>query len=222
MLWAAETRVNCIKDMQIVKLLKESGSIQLDFGVETGSPRLLKAIKKQIVLEDTIQAFDLCRKNGIRTFANMLVNLPGEEAEDLNLTHKLLAEIKPTYTSVGVTQPYPGTEMYINLGKPISNKDYHKLSRLIPPEEFRMSKHKISLRELLFTWQLKYKIEPFFERSLFKTDKTYWLRIINSKNRWSYILFLIKEIVKMPLIHVKIRMRYLKGRKLDKQLERVS
>ena len=51
MLWAAETRVNCILNEQIVKLLKNSGCVQLDFGVESGSPKLLKNINKMTTIE---------------------------------------------------------------------------------------------------------------------------------------------------------------------------
>mgnify|MGYP001173610835 CR=1 FL=1 len=75
MLWAAETRVTCIKDPEIVKLLRETGCIQLDFGVESGSPDMLKLIQKMITVPDILKAFDLCRKYGMRTYANMMVNL---------------------------------------------------------------------------------------------------------------------------------------------------
>lgn len=199
MLWAAESRVSCIQNEEIVKILKEAGCIQLDFGVESGSPRLLKSVNKGITVEQTIQAFDLCRKYGMRTFANILLNLPGEEKEDLTLTHKLLARIKPSFTSVGITQPYPGTNIYKKLGKPILKEDYHKLSRLLPLEEYRLSSHKLNLKKLLLKWQIKYGLVPLFEKSLFKADIKYWSIIIRSESRWLYMYFLVKEILIMPL-----------------------
>jgi len=108
MLWGAETRASCIRNERIVSILREAGCIQLDFGVESGSPRMLKSIKKGCDVGQIAKAFELCRKGGLRTFANVLINLPGEQAADLAKTEGLLAEIKPTYTSIGVTQPYPG------------------------------------------------------------------------------------------------------------------
>jgi len=194
MLWAAETRVNCIRSEQIVKLLKESGCIQLDFGVETGSPRLLKEIQKVTTVEQTIKAFDLCKKNGMRTFANILLNLPTENEDDLQLTHRLLETIRPTFTSVGVTQPYPGTDTYKRLGKTIRKEDYANLNRLLPPEDYRLSKHKLNLDKLLYSWFLKYKVVAPIENNLFNADMRYWHKILKSKKRWAYLFFLIKDL----------------------------
>ena len=194
MLWAAETRVNCISDEKIVALLKDSGCIQLDFGVETGSPKLLQRIRKATSVEQTIMAFDLCRKNGIRTFANILLNLPGEDEEDLRLTHELLGKIKPTYTSIGVTMPYPGTEICKALPRPIRKEDYGKFARTLPPEEYRMCAHKHNLKRLLFSWFLRYGIVAPFEKSLFDADARYWRKILGSKHRWACALYLAKDI----------------------------
>ena len=202
MLWAAETRVNCIKNEAIVKLLKESGCIQLDFGVETGSPKLLKVIHKGTTVEQTVQAFSYCRKYGIRTFANILLNLPTEDEEDLALTRKLLATIKPTYTSVGVTQPYPGTDIYKMLEKPISKEDYGELDRISPPEKYRFSKHKYNLKRLLFLWHLKYGVMTPFEKSLYRADRYYWAKILGSNRKWAYVRYLFKELIVTPLYYV--------------------
>ena len=210
MLWAAETRVNCIHNEQIVKLLKDSGCVQLDFGVESGSPKLLKNINKATTIEQAICAFELCKRYGIRTFANILLNLPGEEEEDLQLTHRLLNTIKPTYTSVGVTQPYPGTDIYSRMGKTICKREYAKLNRLSPPEEYRLSNHKYNLKRLLFSWFLKYSIITPIEKSFFKADNRYWSKILESENRWAYMLYLIKDIVIVFLQYIAFFRFYLK------------
>lgn len=213
MLWAAETRVNCIKNEAIVKLLKESGCIQLDFGVETGSPKLLKVIHKATTVDQTVQAFSLCRKYGIRTFANILLNLPTEDEEDLALTQKLLDTIKPTYTSVGMTQPYPGTEIYKLLEKPIPKQDYGKLNRLFPTEEYRFSKHTFNLKRLLFSWYIKYGIVTPFEKSLYRASRNYWTKILGSNRKWAYIRFLLKELIVTPLYYVIFLRSYLMTRR---------
>ncbi len=210
MLWGAETRVNCINNERIVKILKEAGCIQLDFGVETGSPKLLKGINKVTTVEQTVRAFDLCKRQGLRTFANILLNLPGEDEEDLQLTRRLLGVIKPTFTSVGVTQPYPGTDIYKRLGKTIRKEDYANLNRLFPPEEYRLSRHKLNLERLLFSWFLKYGIIAPVEKSLFRADKKYWLKILKSKKRWEYLFFLIKDICFTFLHYIAFFRFYLK------------
>ena len=212
MLWATETRVNCIKNKEILQLMKNSGCLQLDFGVETGSPRLLKLINKATTVEQTRFAFELCRENGMRTFANMLLNLPTETEEDLALTEKLLAEIKPTYISIGVTQPYPGTDIYKGLAKPITKQDYAKLSRLFPEEEYRLSSHKLDLEKLLFSWFIKYGIVTVFERCLFKADWKYWRKIFNSEHRLAYAYYLLRDVLLAPLHYLSYLKLYLAGR----------
>ncbi len=213
MLWAAETRVNCIKNEAIVKLLRDSGCIQLDFGVETGSPKLLKVINKATAVEQTVRAFELCRKQGIRTFANILLNLPTEDEDDLALTHKLLGTIRPTYTSVGITQPYPGTDIYKRLKKPIPKEEYAKLDRIFPTEEYRFSNHKFNLERLLFSWLRKYGIITPFEKSLFRAGVKYWKKVFGSARRWSYVGYLVKEVILTPLYYLNFFRLYLMTRR---------
>lgn len=211
MLWAAETRVNCVRNGEILELLKSSGCIQLDFGVETGSPRLLELINKTTTVDQTRKAFKLCREHGLRTFANVLVNLPTESEEDLALTEKLLAEIRPTVTSIGVTQPYPGTDIYKQLNRPISKLDYAKLSRLFPAEEYRLGSHALNLEKLLFSWLRRYGAVSPFESSLFKADHGYWKRLMTSEHKLAYAWYLMKDVLLAPLHYLAYLRMYLLG-----------
>jgi radical SAM superfamily enzyme YgiQ (UPF0313 family) len=198
MLWAAETRVNRISDPEIVRILRDAGCIQLDFGVETGSPCMLEVIGKGITVDQTVRAFDLCRRGGIRTFANILVNLPGETEEDLRLTQELLERIRPTVVSVGVTQPYPGTRFYERYCEPIAREDYGELSRLQPGERFRMAAHDKNLYLLLMEWLFRYRVIAPFDRSLVSAPGRYWRVLLQSKHRWGYLAKLARELVRAP------------------------
>ncbi len=212
MLWAADTRVNCLKNEKIVRMMKEAGCIQLDFGVETGSPKLLETINKKISIPEIVNAFSLCRKYNIRTFANMLLNLPGETEDDLEMSYKLLARIKPTYISVGVTQPYPGTAFYDKyLKAPIPKEQYWRLDRLNPPEEYRMSKHNINFNTLLNSWWIKYGIYAPIEMNMFKADRQYWMAVLRSKRKLAYLDFLLKELVITPIIYADFWLKILRS-----------
>ena len=80
--WGMETRVNLV-DAEILKLIKDAGCIQIDFGVESGSDAALKRMKKGTTNSDTIKAFALCKEHKIRTYANIMFNTPGETTEDV-------------------------------------------------------------------------------------------------------------------------------------------
>jgi anaerobic magnesium-protoporphyrin IX monomethyl ester cyclase len=202
MLWGAETRVNCVRNAEILRVMKDAGCIQLDFGIESGSPKLLKIVNKGITVEQTRRAFKLCKEAGIRTFANILLNLPEEDENDLELTHRLLEEVDPTYVSVGVTQPYPGTEFYHRYAKNIPKEDYSKLSRILPPEEFRLSTHKLNLQDMLQEWMWKYRIDTLMERGLFSAPFGYWKKLWTSPKRWSYLRYYVRDFVRSPVHYI--------------------
>jgi len=203
MLWAAETRVNssCFKNEYLLELMKNSGCLQLDFGVETGSPKLLKIIRKGITVDQIYKSFALCRKYGIRSFANILLNLPTETEEDIMMTDTLLKEINPTFVSVGVTQPYPGTlffEKYIK--KTLGRVDYKNLNRLLPSDDYRMAAHTVSLQKLLFYFQFKFGVYTPFEISVLKSDRRYWKKIISSPRRFQYAYSFIRMMIAAPFV----------------------
>lgn len=109
--WACQGRVGALT-RQKASMLKEVGCLQIDFGVESGSPKVLQSIKKGITVSEIERAFEICHKTGIRPYASIMVGCPGETAQDVVLTKKLLEKIKPVYVSVGFCQPIPGSELY--------------------------------------------------------------------------------------------------------------
>ncbi|GAB6285730.1 MAG: hypothetical protein STSR0009_19310 [Methanoregula sp.] len=214
MLWGADTRVNssCFKNESVLALMRNAGCLQLDLGVETGSPRLLKIIRKGITVEQIHHAFALCRKYGIRTFANILINLADETEEDISLTVDLLSEIRPTVISVGVTQPYPGTDFYEHyIKKPIKPEEYRNLNRLLPSEEYRMARHTLPLHEMLLHFQYKYGIYTPFEFSVLKIDPRYWKKILHSSHRTQYLIYFVKMMIAAPFVEY-LTMYITKGR----------
>jgi len=208
MLWAAETRVACIKNKEILEILIDAGCIQLDFGVETGAPHLLDTINKKISVAQIKNAFTLCHETGMRSFANMLINLPGETEEDLDLTEDLLDEIRPTYTSIGVTQPYPGTPFYSLAGFDIPKEDYGLLDREVPPENLRMAQHGLNLRKKLFEWQFKYGVYSAFPHSTYWPNWRFWKQIFRSKRKMQYLRYHIKTGITSFIIYLIRRKEY--------------
>jgi len=204
MLWCAQTRTPCIKKPEIVKKLRDTGCIQLDFGIESGSPKILKDLKKLITVEDAHRAFDLCHQYGMRTYANMMINMPGETEEDLALSQKLLERIKPTWLGFGVTQPYPGTALNAKVPK-IDKKEYHLLDRMFPPEKWRLAEHKMDLRKTLEKYMLKYKIISLFEKSFFIAGFDYWKKIFTSKHRFKYIYYILRSLLGPPVGYLQFK-----------------
>ena len=111
MVWGCQTRANLI-DRETLLKMKEAGCVQMEFGVESGSDRMLKHLNKGITKADVREAFRLCREVGMRRFANFMINLPGETEDDLQQSIALAQEIKAEVTIFNITTPYPGSELF--------------------------------------------------------------------------------------------------------------
>jgi radical SAM superfamily enzyme YgiQ (UPF0313 family) len=78
MLWGAQERVNTINERNLREMCR-SGCVQLDFGIESGSNRILNEVaNKNINVETSRDALQMTRRNGIRTFSNFMIGFPKE------------------------------------------------------------------------------------------------------------------------------------------------
>ncbi len=112
--WAGQSRVDQT-DLELMKLMKKSGLVQLDFGVESGSEKILKVLgkggagdrKSQIK-----QSFKLCKELDIRTLATFIIGNPEETKEDIEESFQVAKDIDADYTAFYFLTPYPGTAIY--------------------------------------------------------------------------------------------------------------
>ena len=105
------TRVNLATE-EMLTALREMGCVKIYFGAESGSQKVLNAMKKGIRVPQIYRAAELCKRLGIRTYFFMMVGYPGEDWEDLLLSVKMLRETLPDEFSTTIAYPLPGTEFY--------------------------------------------------------------------------------------------------------------
>ncbi len=110
--WYCESRVNI--NLEILQLMRKAGCISIDFGLESGSPKVLKNIKKGIIIDQVLPFAKKCYELGIHAHAFIMVSLPGETKEDARLTLNMLEKLAPYIGSYsfGVLSLFPGTEIY--------------------------------------------------------------------------------------------------------------
>jgi len=112
--WYARSRVDSV-DKEILNLMKETGCISIGLGVESGSPRILKSIKKRITLPMIRSTIKASADLGFYTKAFFISSLPGEEREDVTATLNLIKELrsygKNVMAGTNIAKIYPGTEM---------------------------------------------------------------------------------------------------------------
>lgn len=200
LLWGCSSKVSTLNE-DLLKLMANSGCIQIDFGVERGSNQALIAVQKGISIEMVKNIFKLCHKFHIRTFANFLVNLPHESKKDLNDIVKLADELKSEINSFNVFTPYPGTEIYDQMDYRFTKDEYGELfnaSTLIQsqPHKYRFSKHKINI----LNWA-KYQNKKFnriLPNLYFHLSYRYLKTILLSTRKINYFsqsINLIREVI---------------------------
>lgn len=109
--WICDTRLDTI-DEELLRVMKESGCVRVKIGVESGSERILKKVKKKITKKQIRDSVSLIKKVGIDFTVYLMIGFPTETNEEVRETLKLARELDPTYCSLSILAPYPGTEIY--------------------------------------------------------------------------------------------------------------
>lgn len=104
-------RTDCFNE-EMAQALKKAGCHQVMFGVESGSQKILKILRKDIDLEKTKEAVQLAKKAGIEVRAAFIFGTPGETEETIEETLRYAIDLDPDIAIFNITTPYPGTQLY--------------------------------------------------------------------------------------------------------------
>jgi len=110
--WFGTTRVDCL-DLELAQRMKAVGCYELSFGIESGSPAILKRMNKKTDLAAAFAARTACRAAGIKFTALMIHDFPGQTAETAREDAAFRRELQPDeWGSLGHTAVLPGTALY--------------------------------------------------------------------------------------------------------------
>ena len=113
--WSALSRVNTV-NRDLLAALRRAGCIELKFGMESGSQRILEAMRKKISPEGIREAVRAATHAGINVKLFLIHGFPGEDLESSRETMALLDELAPMVERVSLFRfvPLPGTYVYNN------------------------------------------------------------------------------------------------------------
>jgi len=135
--WDIRARADTL-DAEVVSAMKEAGVARIHVGVESGSPRILKIMKKGITVEQAHNAFELCRKFGVISLSYFMLGNPTETREDIDMTMQFIRKCRSDYAHISVTTPFPGTELYrMGLAQGLFQRDYWRDFAANPDEHFQ-------------------------------------------------------------------------------------
>lgn len=110
-LWNCQSRVTAV-DEEMLVMMKKAGCECIQLGVESGSPRILKQLGKDIDPVQVERACGIIRKVGINLSVYLISDIPGETADDLQKTIELVRRIRPDDGYVSPLAYYPGTRLF--------------------------------------------------------------------------------------------------------------
>lgn len=110
-LWNCQSRVTAV-DEEMLAAMKRAGCECIQFGVESGSAEMLKALGKRILPADVERAAAAVRRVGINLSVYLITGIPGEGEADLQQTVGLIGRIRPQDGQVSPLVYYPGTQLF--------------------------------------------------------------------------------------------------------------
>lgn len=146
--WTCTTRADVL-DLEMLVAMKGSGCTVVTIGIESGSDRLLRELKKGITVSDVLRAAALLEEADLDWHAFFMIGLPKETRADIEATRDLIERIQPGRVELSVFTPYPGAEEWQvaeSLGLIQHPVDWSRFSHQspenhfvheIPKEEFR-------------------------------------------------------------------------------------
>jgi len=109
--WDCRTRVDRIST-EVLSKMRDANCQLIHFGVESGSQKMLSAMKKGTTVEQNERAIRWTKEVGISVAISVVVGYPGETADMLKQTFDFIRKTGPDYVYVCQAIPYPGTELF--------------------------------------------------------------------------------------------------------------
>lgn len=109
--WGCTARVDTLSE-DVIKEMKKAGCIAMFMGVESADQQVLDEVGKKTNINKIRRAFEISRKEKMRTIASVVLGMPGDTKESISRTVKFVKELKPSYAIFSLATPYPGTRFY--------------------------------------------------------------------------------------------------------------
>lgn len=95
---------------EILEKMKRAGCYSISFGIESGSPRILKLMKKNLSLEKARANVNIAKSLGFLVGSNCIIGYPGETVEDIDESLDYFTGLDLDSMAVVNLIPFPGTE----------------------------------------------------------------------------------------------------------------
>jgi anaerobic magnesium-protoporphyrin IX monomethyl ester cyclase len=106
--WSCETHARLISEVNLASM-KRAGCHTIQLGIESGSERILKAVRKGFSIGQALEACRLIKRRGLRLEVFIMAGFPQETEESLRETMNLVRELDCDKVIFSLFTPHPGT-----------------------------------------------------------------------------------------------------------------
>lgn len=97
---------------ELANLFKRSGCEGLNFGIESGSRRMLRKMKKNVTPEQASEAVKIAKQFNIRPVCTFIIGIPGETKNTVKKSVLWIRKNRILHHVFFFATPYPGCELY--------------------------------------------------------------------------------------------------------------
>lgn len=111
--WTCNAHANtAVRHPELFHVMRGAGCWLVNIGVETGSERISKLLKKNAKREHLETVFHMARAAGLQTLAYAQVGNYDDDRESVEETVAFLCSLPATFATFNVTTPLPGSELW--------------------------------------------------------------------------------------------------------------
>ena len=157
-------------DMEMLKIMREAGCVEVGVGIESGSQRILDIVNKGTTVDKNTEFVLRCKKIGLLINAFIMIGLPGETYATVQETKRWMEKARPDKFGFNIFMPYIGTPVYNNI------KDYDLKILDIPEENSWVKGRQEEYHCFVETKELSAQeiLRLFKELSAYYTELTSW------------------------------------------------
>lgn len=114
--WNCSARADQV-NVRTLELLKSSGCKGIYFGIETGSDKMQKAIKKNLRVKDAMATVNMAKDMGFHVTTSFIMGFPNESTDDLKQTLDVYLHLKAKghrFVQLHILAPLLGSELAAN------------------------------------------------------------------------------------------------------------
>jgi radical SAM superfamily enzyme YgiQ (UPF0313 family) len=127
--WICLGRVDTVTE-PMLREMRKAGCREIIYGIESASPVVLAATKKNITLEQMERAVKLTKDLGMRVSLFFMLGNPGDTLESIHQTSRLARKLNPNFASFNIATPDPGTPLFETIKDKFATDTFETFDRL--------------------------------------------------------------------------------------------